>query len=829
MTDTELNNLRKQLWANGYFPVPNLSKKCVLPGWNAKGFYARELKRYKGDANAMLDSWSVRHERWRSTGVRMEKELGGIDGDVDDEGLMSILVGILKAVVPEVEQRAPLRFGSGTHKATWFVRVLGEQFTRIATRDYVRNQAELDAWEAAIAVWKAAGAAGVMPAEPKYHHVEIFGDGPDKKGNCHRQCGVFGWNAEPGNKEGKPVAAYSWADQSLLDVPLVALPVLTKAQAWEIVKQFETAAEAAGWVARPPQESAGAGCVFDIDRATTVFATAAYGAVKYAELEALVQAHGSVRCNPSFAGLVSPSDDRCNAIPAPQYGCVAVHDFGGAIHLPNDIPHGDLKGIADKMEKIKERAQQQQQEPPEEPPLPKDGGAPPAADGGGGVLTHDRVALAFAELMGESLRYCHDAGSWFAWAGTHWQGDRTEMALHLARELSRQMSKGMTKASALKEARSVGFARSVNRFAASDPKLAVTSAHWDQDGYLMGTPDGTLDLRTGLVRPADPADGISKLTAVAPERMKTPLWDEFLKQTFKNDPELIKFNQRWFGYSLTGDICEHALWFGSGSGGNGKGVMLNTIHWLMGDYARTAPMDMFTAKTHDSHPTDLAMLRGARLVTASETEEGRAWAESRIKQMTGGDPISARFMRQDFFTYLPQFKLSLIGNHNPRLKNIDDAVRRRFNLVPFLNQVPKEKQDQQLQEKLKGEGPGIMQWLVDGCLSWQEVGLKAPEAVKEATKKYFDEQDLIGQWLEEYYQDSKGATVAHADLFRSWSIFAQGAGADPGLQRQLTTELERRGYEAGKSGSVRHIKGLKVKTAETEKPKPKPDLHAVKK
>jgi len=240
-------------------------------------------------------------------------------------------------------------------------------------------------------------------------------------------------------------------------------------------------------------------------------------------------------------------------------------------------------------------------------------------------------------------------------------------------------------------------------------------------------------------------------------------------------------------------------------------------------------MDMFTAKTHDSHPTDLAMLRGARLVTASETEEGRSWAESRIKQMTGGDPISARFMRQDFFTYLPQFKLSLIGNHNPRLKNIDDAVRRRFNLVPFLNQVPKEKQDQQLQEKLRAEGPGIMQWLVDGCLSWQKIGLKAPEAVKAATKKYFDEQDLIGQWLEEFYESSQGATVAHADLFRSWALFAQGAGADPGLQRQLTTELERRGYEAGKSGSVRHIKGLRVKPAAKEEPKPKPDLHTVKK
>jgi len=821
VTDTELNALRKQLWANGYFPVPNLSKICLLKGWNSKDFYARDAKRYGGDVLAALDSWSHRHRRYRATGARLQDGLGAIDGDVNDAALMSRLVDIITRVAPDVAARAPARYGGGEHKAAWFVRYTGEPFVRKGTHKFVRA-GEMAAWRAA----------GEDAEPPEYHHVEIFGGGPTKEGKCSRQFGVYGPHTI--RDDGSVAVSYEWADGiGLAEVPFSELPTLDLAQVQEIRRLFEAAAIADGWevVAEDDDGDGKLGHIFDIDREATRFDTTLYGVVSYEVLTALVQEHGEVRCTAGFFDPVSRTAGRCKASWSRRYDCVQVMDWKGpAWHFPADIPHdSDLSSIAGAMERIKEKVQEA--EPPGEPERKtEDATAPPATPGGaGGVLTHDRVALAFAELMGESLRYCHDAGSWFAWADTHWQGDRTEMALHCARELSRQMSKGQTKAAALKEARSVGFARSVNRFAASDPRLAVTSAHWDQDGYLMGTPSGTLDLRTGVVRPADPADGISKLTAMAPAKMKTPLWNEFLKQTFKADDDLIKFNQRWFGYGLTGDIREHALWFGSGSGGNGKGVMLNTIHWLMGDYARTAPMDMFTAKTHDSHPTDLAMLRGARLVTASETEEGRSWAESRIKQMTGGDPISARFMRQDFFTYLPQFKLALIGNHNPRLKNIDDAVRRRFNLVPFLNQVPKEKQDQQLQEKLKGEGPGIMQWLVDGCLSWQKIGLKAPDAVKEATKKYFDEQDLIGQWLMDYYEDRKDAKVANADLFRSWSIFAQGAGADPGLHRQLTTELERRGYEQVKSGSVRYVKGLTAKTAEEEKPKPKPDLHAVKK
>jgi putative DNA primase/helicase len=196
-------------------------------------------------------------------------------------------------------------------------------------------------------------------------------------------------------------------------------------------------------------------------------------------------------------------------------------------------------------------------------------------------------------------------------------------------------------------------------------------------------------------------------------RLECPRWLTFLDEATGKDVELIGFLQRWCGYCLTGDIREHALVFCYGPGGNGKTVMLNTISGILGDYAKTAAMETFVASQFEHHPTDLAMLCGARLVTAAETEEGRAWAETKIKQLTGGDPISARFMRQDFFTYRPHFKLMIIGNFEPALRNVDDAARRRFNVMPFTRKPPVV--DKTLEDKLHSEWSGILRWMIEGC------------------------------------------------------------------------------------------------------------------
>jgi putative DNA primase/helicase len=200
------------------------------------------------------------------------------------------------------------------------------------------------------------------------------------------------------------------------------------------------------------------------------------------------------------------------------------------------------------------------------------------------------------------------------------------------------------------------------------------------------------------------------------------------------------------------------------------------------------------------------LLKGARLVSSSETEEGRAWAESRIKQMTGGDPISARFMRQDFFTYMPQFKLTIVGNHAPALANVDEAARRRFNIVPFT--VKPENPDRELEAKLEKEWSAILQWMIDGCVMWQRDGLKRPASVMAATAEYFAGQDLTAQWLEECTRLEVGNEhlfETSADLFKSWSDFAKGNGEDAGSAKGMAARLRRHGLRS-------HAKKIQGKT-----------------
>ncbi len=223
-------------------------------------------------------------------------------------------------------------------------------------------------------------------------------------------------------------------------------------------------------------------------------------------------------------------------------------------------------------------------------------------------------------------------------------------------------------------------AAGVERFAQADPRLATISEDWDRHPYRLATPGGTVDLETGALRTADPSDFITKQTAIAPAPAgtSTPTWTNFLNDATRGNTGLIDYLKRVAGYCCTGDVSEHALFFFYGDGGNGKGVFINTLTKIFGDNASVASMEAFTAAKGDRHPTDLAMLRGARLVTAQETEEGRAWSEVRIKTLTGGDPITARFMKQDFFTYAPTFKLMIAGNHKPNLRSVDGAMRRRF-------------------------------------------------------------------------------------------------------------------------------------------------------
>ena len=258
------------------------------------------------------------------------------------------------------------------------------------------------------------------------------------------------------------------------------------------------------------------------------------------------------------------------------------------------------------------------------------------------------------------------------------------MARRICRDASAECNGKKGEKAALASAKTVS---AIERLAKSDRRIAATIDQWDADPWLLNTPDGVVDLRTGTLRAHRASDYMTKITVAGPGGA-CPIFLRFLDRITGSDPELVAYLRRALGYALTGITREHALFFGYGTGANGKSVLLSTVAGILGDYHKTAPIETFTASNVDRHPTDLAMLRGARLVTATETEEGRQWAESRIKTLTGGDRVSARFMRQDFFEFTPQFKLFIAGNHRPGLRSVDEAIRRRFHLVPFAVTIP---------------------------------------------------------------------------------------------------------------------------------------------
>jgi putative DNA primase/helicase len=414
-------------------------------------------------------------------------------------------------------------------------------------------------------------------------------------------------------------------------------------------------------------------------------------------------------------------------------------------------------------------------------------------------LTEDGIALAFAEKYRDVLRYCHHTGAWFHWNGQRWKREETALAFSWSREVCRQLATATDNSKIRATLAKAAVAASVERFAKSDRAFAVTSEVWDADPWLLGTPGGTVDLRTGSLRDAWPTDHITKQTAVAPAEVlhdEHPLWTEFLSKATKGDEKLQKFLQQMVGYCLTGDVREECLFFVYGLGGNGKGVFLQTIGNILSDYASSAAMDTFTASLGDKHPTDLAKLRGARMVTASETEEGRAWAESRIKELTGNErPISARFMRRDFFEYWPTFKLVFVGNHKPVLRNVDDAARRRFNIIPFTHKP--ENPDTELKDKLRAEYPAILRWMIDGCLDWQKNGLVRPPVVIEATDEYFSEQDTLRQWIEECCDVGPKESDTSDALFASFKAWAERNGEAAGSARAF------KGRKAQLCGNVR--------------------------
>lgn len=430
-------------------------------------------------------------------------------------------------------------------------------------------------------------------------------------------------------------------------------------------------------------------------------------------------------------------------------------------------------------------------------------------------FSDDALALTFTEQYRSALRYTAAWGQWSYCDGSRWKRDATRYAFDLARGVCRSAAATCQKPQIAMRIASAGTVGAVDRLAQADRLHVATVDQWDADPWLLNTPAGVIDLRAGTLRPAHREDYMTKITGGGPGG-DCPRWREFLSRITDGNAELQHFMQRMCGYTLTGITREQALFFLYGTGANGKSLFLNTITAVLGEYAKPAPIETFIASTSERHPTDLAGLQGARLITAVETEDGRRWAESKIKTLTGGDRIAARFMRQDFFEFTPQFKLLIAGNHKPGVRTVDEAFRRRFNLLPFTVTIPESERDPELGEKLRAELGAILQWAVDGCLAWQRVGLNAPAIVRDATEKYLASEDSLGRWLADCCVVNRTCWTSAAALFASWRQWCEQNQEYVGSQRRLSENLESRGFVSQRTKAARGFSGIALVTDVTD-------------
>jgi P4 family phage/plasmid primase-like protien len=421
-------------------------------------------------------------------------------------------------------------------------------------------------------------------------------------------------------------------------------------------------------------------------------------------------------------------------------------------------------------------------------------------------LAEDALALAFTARY-PNLRYVAQWGKWMEWTGAAWVEDTTLHVYSLARELCRDAATANASASvgAIRKVKSAATRAAVENMARSDRAHAARIEQWDADPFALATPGGIVNLRDGSMRPQRMDDYCRKLTNATPGG-DCPRWLAFLDQTTGGDQQLQAYLQRLCGYTLTGDTREHSLTFIYGTGGNGKGTFLDTIQHILGTYACNASMEVFTEARGERHSTELARLAGARLVVAQETEQGKRWAEARIKALTGGDKITARFMRQDDFEFTPQLKLIIAGNHKPALRNVDEAMRRRLHMIPFMRKP--EQVNKQLRDQLWAERDGILLWAIMGCMEWQAHGLDAPETVKVATNEYFADQDMIAQWISDRCETHEHFSSNLRELHKNYCSWCESMHEPFLRQGEFKDALAARGYAERGYEKSKKIVGL---------------------
>ncbi len=424
-------------------------------------------------------------------------------------------------------------------------------------------------------------------------------------------------------------------------------------------------------------------------------------------------------------------------------------------------------------------------------------------------FSDDALALEFAEKTAGYLRFCPEVRSWMSWNGQRWQKDHAGTAINTIRRICRDAAARIDQGPKAIRMASNQKIVAVESLARTDPRLAAPATNWDSNDWLLNTPEGIVDLRTGKLGPHDPLFLMTQMTDVAPEG-DCPTWHRFLDRVTAGDKEFQLFLHRTAGYCLTGSTREQALFFLLGPGANGKSIFLRVLATLLGSYATTAAMDTFLETKLSRHPADLAALKSARVVVASETNRKARWDEARIKLLTGGDTISARLMRQDFSTFIPKLKILISGNDAPCLSGTGDAIRRRFRFIPFTVTIPTAERDPELFAKLCEELPGILRWAIEGCRSWQEKGLAPAPCVENFTASYFESEDVLGQFLTECCAVDPACKIGSRILYSAYVQWSSRQGESALSQRSFLRDMAARGFTPYRSAQQRYVKGLRL-------------------
>ncbi len=425
----------------------------------------------------------------------------------------------------------------------------------------------------------------------------------------------------------------------------------------------------------------------------------------------------------------------------------------------------------------------------------------------------------FAELHGRTVRHVEDRDEWRSWTGSHWAADTARLHRQLAVTTARSIQEeaellsnepiiganGKPRASPRERLQAWAYASESERelnamlnLARHTAPVTAVAADFDRDPWALCTPCGLVNLVDGKIAQPAPQQHQAKCTRGKYSAERTsfdlaPTWHAFLAKTFAGDQELIDWMGRAVGMSLIALQEEHIVFFCYGGGRNGKSTLLNALMYALGNYTASIPEDLLIDKGNPDHPTGLTLLEGARLAIGSEVPRGKAWNEVLIKKLSGGDPITARKMRNDFYAFPPTHKLWLAGNDKPRVRDSSEGMWRRLRLIPFTNTLATGEVDKKLGKKLEAEADGIVQWAVEGCLQYQRLGLGDCRAVDDATRTYRAEEDHLGRFLAECCRFEAGLQVTKSAFRAAVSRWCEDDGCKPPGDKEIARALRARG------------------------------------